>query len=425
MQKDEVLRLFLDPDLVPSEKRVLLSNIADLAASLNMPCYAVGGFVRDLLLGKPVNDLDIVVEGDAIKLGNKLVEIYGGRLIPHFPFRTAIWQLPSTFDLQPSTLDLITARKETYDKPGALPTVAPATIEDDLRRRDFTINAMALRLDGEGLGEILDPLKGQTDLERRVIRALHPKSLLDDPTRIFRAIRYEGRYSFQMDSSTLEQINEETLKVLHSLSGERLRHEFDLILDEERFAVMMLRVAKLGILDAIHPKMPEFNQDYADFLEMDARLDIQADRRTMGYMLWFMELAEADVILLANRLDFTNELTLAVWAAAQLKRGLLHLTDMRPSEWTYALEKLPLLSIYAVYLVSRENSLLSYISIWRHVKPFTTGNDLKARGLPPGPRFGEILLRLRAAWLDGEIANGSQEETLLDKLLAGQPWQGA
>lgn len=425
MQKDEVLRLFLDPDLVPPEKQVLLSNIADLAASLNMPCYLVGGFVRDLLLGKPVNDLDIVVEGDAIKLGNKLVEIYGGGLTPHFPFRTAIWQLPSTFDLRPSTLDLITARKETYDKPGALPTVTPSTIEDDLRRRDFTINAMALRLDGEGLGEILDPLKGQTDLERRVIRALHPKSLLDDPTRIFRAIRYEGRYSFQMDSSTLEQINEETLKVLHSLSGERLRHEFDLILDEERFAAMMLRVAKLGILDAIHPKMPEFNQDYADFLEMDAQLDIQANRRMMGYMLWFMELAEADVILLANRLDFTNELTLAVWAAAQLKRGLVHLTDMRPSEWTYALEKLPLLSIYAVYLISRENSLLSYISIWRHVKPFTTGNDLKARGLPPGPRFGEILLRLRAAWLDGEIANGSQEETLLDKLLAGQPWQGA
>lgn len=417
MQKDEALRLFRDPDLISPEKQTLLSNIAALAASLNMPCYVVGGFVRDLLLGKPVNDLDVVVEGDAIKLGKKLVEVYGGKLTPHFKFHTAIWHLPSTFDLQPLTLDLITARKESYEKPGALPTVTPSTIEDDLRRRDFTINAMALRLDGEGLGEILDPLKGQTDLERGVIRALHPKSFIDDPTRIFRAIRYEGRYGFAMDAETLGMIDAEALKVLHSLSGERLRHELDLILDEEQSAGMLARAAGLGVLIAIHPKMPEFNQEYADFLEMDDRLDIQADRRAMGYVLWFMDLFEDEVILLSNRLDFTNELTLEVWAAAQLKRGLVHLTDMKPSEWTYALEKLPLLSIYAVYLISRENALLSYISIWRHVKSKTSGDDLKARGLPPGPRFGEILARLRFAWLDGEVVNEAQESELLTVLL--------
>lgn len=425
MQKDDLLRLLRDPNRIPSEKQTLLSDIAAQAASLNMSCYLVGGFVRDLLLGKPVNDLDIIVEGDAIQLGKKLVEVHGGKLTPHFPFHTAIWHLPSSlrhgsgqaFDLQPSTLDLITARRETYEKPGALPTVAPSTIEDDLRRRDFTVNAMALRLDGEGFGEILDPLEGQTDLERGVIRALHPKSFIDDPTRIFRAIRYEGRYSFQMEPATLEQINAESLKVLHSLSGERLRHELDLVFDEEQFADMMLRATSLGVLGAIHSKTPEFNQERADFLEMEDHLDIQADRRTMGYMLWFMDLFEDEVILLANRLDFTNELTLAVWAAAQLKRGLPHLTDMKPSDWTFALEKLPLLSIYAVYLVSRENALLRYISVWRHVKPFTTGNDLIARGLTPGPRFGEILLRLRSAWLDGEAGNKEQEDRLLDAML--------
>ena len=127
--------------------------------------------------------------------------------------------------------------------------------------------------------------------------------------------------------------------------------------------------------------------------------------------------SEEDVILLSNRLSFTNELTLAVWAGAQLKRGLPHLIDLKPSEWVYTLEKLPLLSIYAVYLVSGENALLSYISIWRHVKPHTTGNDLKELGLPAGPRFGEILLRLRSAWLDGEVSNESQEKELLTKLL--------
>ena len=415
MQKDEVLRLFRDSNLIPSEKQTLLSNIANLAASLGMPCYVVGGFVRDLLLGKPVNDLDVVVEGDAIELGKKLVESYGGKLTPHFKFHTAIWNLPDSDDF----VDLITTRKETYDRPGALPSVTPSTLADDLSRRDFTINAMAMRLDGEGFGEIFDPLKGQTDLERGVIRVLHPRSFVDDPTRIFRAIRYEGRYSFQLEPATLEQINPESLKVLHSLSGERLRHELDLIFDEDRSAGMMLRVASLGVLEAIHPKIPEFDQDYADYLEMDAQLDFPADRRTMGYMLWFMDLSEEDVILLANRLDFTNELTLSVWAAAQLKRSLVHLFGAKPSEWTYAMEKLPPLSIYAVYLVTRENSLLSYLSIWRHVRAHTTGDDLKKRGVLPGPRFGEILLRLRSAWLDGEAVSAQEEDELLERLIAG------
>ena len=415
MQKDEVLRLFRDSNLIPPEKQTLLSNIANLAASLGMPCYVVGGFVRDLLLGKPVNDLDVVVEGDAIELGKKLVESYGGKLTPHFKFHTAIWHLPDSDDF----VDLITARKETYDRPGALPSVTPSTLADDLSRRDFTLNAMAMRLDGEGFGEIFDPLKGQTDLERGVIRVLHPRSFVDDPTRIFRAIRYEGRYSFQLEPATLEQINPESLKVLHYLSGERLRHELDLIFDEDRSAEMMLRVARLGVLEAIHPKIPEFDQDYADYLEMDAQLDFPADRRTMGYMLWFMDLSEEDVILLANRLDFTNELTLSVWAAAQLKRSLVHLFGAKPSEWTYAMEKLPPLSIYAVYLVTRENSLLSYLSIWRHVRAHTTGDDLKKRGVLPGPRFGEILLRLRSAWLDGEAVSAQEEDELLERLIAG------
>jgi len=413
MQKDDMLRLLRDPNLIPSEKLTLLSNIANLAETLSMSCYLVGGSVRDLLLGRPVKDLDVIVEGDAIALAKKLVEVYGGRQTPHFKFRTAFWHVPNSEHI----VDLISARSETYDKPGALPTVNPSAIEDDLRRRDFTINAMALRLDGQGMGEVLDPLGGGADLERGVIRVLHPDSFIDDPTRIFRAIRYEMRYGFSIEPETLAAINKESFKVLESLSGERLRNELDLILDEDEAAKMLLRAADLGVLDAIHPKMPTFNQDYADLLEMDIDLDIPADRRVMGYILWFMDLTEEEIFLLVNRLDFSNQLSLDAWAGAQLKRSLPHLVDSPPSLWTYALEKLPLLSIYAVYLVSRENALLSYISIWRHVKPRTTGNALKAMGLPPGPRFGEILNRLRAAWLDGEVRNEADEQELLTRLL--------
>ncbi|MCZ2127194.1 MAG: hypothetical protein LC099_05390 [Anaerolineales bacterium] len=420
MKKDEALRLLHDPNLIRPQSLILLSNIADLAASLKVPCYIVGGFVRDLILKRPVHDADydIVVEGDALTLGHALVKTYGGHLTEHPKFRTAIWHLPSTFNFQPSTIDLITARKESYETPGALPTVEPSVIADDLRRRDFPVNAMALRLDGEHLGELLDPLGGQADLEKKTLRVLHPRSFIDDPTRIFRAVRYAARYGFNIEAQTLDLVNEEALKILHSLSGERLRHELDLILDEESAPQALTHLADLGVLTAIHPKLPAFDSSCADWLDdANERLGVQADRRTMGYMFWFMELSEADVILLANRLNFTNELTLDVWSAAQLFNGLPHLTNMKPSEWTYTLEKLSPISIYAVYLTTQENALLRYLSFWRHVKPHVSGADLKSRGLPPGPRYGEILSRLRSAWLDGEASSKEDEAALLERLL--------
>ena len=415
MTKD-LLRLMRDPNLLPSEKQKLLSVIADQAAASSMPCYLVGGFVRDLLLGRPVNDLDVIVEGDAIKLGEGLVNAHGGKLTPHLKFRTAIWQ-PAPDTSTPDTIDLITARNETYLNPGALPTVRPSTIEDDLHRRDFTVNAMAVRIDGEHFGELLDPLGGQVDLEKGLIRVLHPRSFIDDPTRIFRAIRYEQRYSFNFEPSTLNLINPESLAVITRLSGERIRHELDLIFEEEHSFKMIQRVGSLNMFDRIHPNLPLFNTNYSDFMDMDPTLGFPVDRVAMGYMLWLMNLS-ADVIQsISNRLDFDSDLYHAVWAVSQLSRSLPYLANSTPSEWTYAIEKLPLLSIYVVYLVSRENALLDYLSVWRHIKPHTTGDDLKSRGLPPGPRFGEILTQLRSAWLDGQVKNAQEEKELLNTLL--------
>jgi len=406
-----------DPNLIPSEEQNLLSSIADQAASLGMPCYLVGGFVRDLLLGEPVNDFDIVVEGDAIQLGESLVKKYGGKLTPHTKFRTAIW-CPSTLDTStPDTIDLITARSETYTTAGSLPTIKPSTIDDDLRRRDFTINAMAVRLDGEHFGELLDPLGGQDDLSQKSIRVLHSHSFIDDPTRIFRAIRYEARYSFILHPSSLILINPESLAVLERLSGERIRHELDLIFEEENSHQMMLRAGDLGLFKWIHSDLPAFNDEYSDFLEIDTGLDISASRTNMGYILWLMDLSEAVILSIAQRLDFSSDLTHAVWGASQLKKSLPFLVNSQPSIWTFALEKLPLQAIYAVYLVSGEKALLDYLSLWRHIKAHTTGDDLKAHGLPPGPRFREILSQLRSAWLDGVVKNYKEEKELLNKLL--------
>ena len=417
MQKDDLLRLLRDPNLLPSEKQTLLSNIAAQAAAMDMPCYIVGGFVRDLLLGKPINDLDVIVEGDAIKFGKSLVKTFGGKLTFHDKFHTAIWHLPDTWNLIPDTLDLITARKETYLMPGALPTVTPSTIEDDLRRRDFTINSMAIRLDGDHFGELLDPLNGQADLQEGLIRVLHPLSFIDDPTRIFRAIRYAARYSFIFHLSTSSLINSEAMDVIPRLSGERIRHELDLFFEEENSSQMILRAGELSLFEKIHPSLPLFNPDYSYFLEMDPTLDIPTSKTEMGYMLWLMDLLEDEIMSIGQRLYFTSDLTYSVWAVSQLKKSLPFLVGSTPSVWTYALEKLPLLSIYVVYLVSREDALLDFLSIWRHVKPHTTGNELKARGLQPGPRFGEILREIRSAWLDGVLSSKAEEDSLLEKLL--------
>lgn len=404
-----------DPNLLSSEKQTLLSNIAAQAVAMNLPCYLVGGFVRDLLLRQSINDFDVVVEGDAIKFGEALVEKYGGHLTSHQKFHTAIWHLPEVWNLSPGTLDLITARKETYISPGALPSVIPSTMKDDLYRRDFTMNAMAIRIDGS---ELLDPLNGQADLDKKLIRILHSRSFVDDPTRIFRAIRYEGRYGFKMDPHTLSLINPESLFVIMRLSGERIRHELDLIFEEENSAQMIERAGGLELLKSIHPKLPMFNPQYSEFLNADPILDIPMDRPSIGYMLWFIDLLEEEILSIAERLDFSSDTSHSIWAVSQLKKSLPFLIGAKPSEWFSALEKLPLSSIYVVFLVSGEKALLDYLSIWRHVKPQTTGDDLKARGLPPGPRFGEILSQLRAAWLDGELSTKVEEKTMLEKIIA-------
>lgn len=411
MEKD-LRRLMLDPHLIPPDKQTLLSNIAAQAASMNMPCYLVGGCVRDLLLQKPINDFDIIVEGNAIQLGDELVRKYGGKLTAHPKFLTAIWSLSSD-----ETLDLITARAETYPTAGALPAVHPSTIEDDVARRDFTINTLVVRLDGEHFGDFFDLLDGQADLAQGIIRVLHPNSFIDDPTRIFRAVRYEQRYGFKIDDDTLRLVNREAFEVLAKISGERIRHEFDLIFVEENAALMLARLKELGALNVFN--LPEFNQKYAGLLNAapPAGFDLSADRALLGYLFWLVDLPKDTVNVLSRRFDFTLEITADALAAIKLKKDLPLFKDAKPSAWTFHLEKFPLPSIYALWLITNESALQDFLVKWQHIKSNVSGDDLKARGVPPGPAYKEILSKLRAAWLDGKIKNADEEQELLNTLL--------
>ena len=185
--------------------------IASQASLLRMPLYLVGGVVRDILLKHAVNDFDLVAEGDATELAKLVIKKFGGQAVFHSRFGTAKWILDESVyqrlrvpavraDEVPASLDLISARSEIYSEPGALPTVTMSTLKDDLRRRDFTINAMALRLDGNYFGELIDPLGGESDLRRGLIRVFHQRSFLDDPTRLLRAVRYQVRYGFELEA---------------------------------------------------------------------------------------------------------------------------------------------------------------------------------------------------------------------------------
>jgi len=428
---DLELTLKLLPDFLCYNKRVniadlleksldnsqldLIRLVADESSALVFPLYLVGGSVRDLMLGRPIVDVDLALEGEAIRLGRVLVIKYGGELIAHENFHTATW----TFDNPVSnlkSLDFASARNETYSNPGALPTVTKSTIDDDLRRRDFTINAMAIRLDGSHFGELLDLLGGKKDLEARLIRALHVKSFMNDPTRIFRAVRYAARYGFEIEPETLALVNSESLAVLRELSGDRLRYEFDLIFEEKEFPFMFARLTKLGVLDAIGA--PGFDSTYASLMDEipDPALGLPYDRMALGYLLWLTDTTPATIKYLSDRLRFTAELTDTLLSASALKQMLPNLHNQKPSAWTFAIEKMPLTSIYGVYLITREGPLLEYLSTWRHVKPHVNGDDLKARGLEPGPKFKEILTRLRAAWLDGEVKTEEEELLLLKKI---------
>ena len=418
MQKD-LRRLLRDPDLIPSKKQELLTKIATQAAAKDMPPYLVGGGVRDLLLDKQVNDLDVVVEGDAIGLGSELVKKYGGKLTIHQKFRTCVWHLPVTWHLVPGSLDITTARSEKYEAPGTLPVVKPSVIEDDLRRRDFTINAIALRLDADHFGELLDPLLGQADLSKGLVRALHSRSFIDDPTRILRAIRYEQRYGFEIERDTLKLINHESLAVLSQLSGERIRHEFELIFEEDNSARMLGRAEELGIFTALTPELPGLNKRHAELLNASPPddLGISFDRVRLGFLIWLAGCSEEALGQISRRLDFASEMTRLSLAMVRLSEELASLKGSKASRWTLRLDKAPELTVFALWIISGVPELKEYLKKWRHVKTSTTGETLKDRGLPPGPRYAGILARLRDAWLDGEVTTLAGELSLLDKLI--------
>jgi tRNA nucleotidyltransferase (CCA-adding enzyme) len=209
---------------VPIVIKKLLQDMGSLAASQGMRAYVVGGCVRDWILGKPdISDVDVCIEGDGISFANSASSLLGAKLITHKQFGTATLELPGAAGIR---VDVATCRKETYQETASYPKVIPGVLSDDLFRRDFTINAMAISMEPGRLGALIDPYNGMRDLKSKKLKILHAKSFVDDPSRMLRAVRFLIRYSFSFDSGSMSLLKKAiSADVFSHLNRGRIRKE--------------------------------------------------------------------------------------------------------------------------------------------------------------------------------------------------------
>lgn len=432
--------------ILPRARLALLSVVAQAAHQQRDALYIVGGFVRDLLLERPSQDFDLVVEGDAIKLAGVLASRYGGRVTSHARFGTAQWHIgdirssllekvdgtnANPTDL-PETLDLVTARTEFYTYPTALPTVERGSIKLDLHRRDFTINTIALRLDGHHYGELHDYWGGLNDLRHGLVRVLHSLSFVDDPTRMLRAVRFEQRFDFQIEERTLELLKE-ARPLLYRVSGDRIRHELNHILQEERNCSILDRLHGLELLTIIHKDLIWDEWLCNNFKKVEKtqpepiwRLEEPIKGLTLKqqlcYIMWLIRHTQKSANSVISRLKIPRNLAQDILSAREIRLVLPELKNDPPSKVVAYLKECSSLAIYANFLISddpEENQVFrNYITNWIHITPTIDGHDLRARGLPPGPVYRQVLNSLRDAWLDGKITSKEQETAFLDDIIS-------
>jgi tRNA nucleotidyltransferase (CCA-adding enzyme) len=383
--------------------------------------YLVGGAVRDVLMGEPNFDVDIAVEGDGIALGRALAQALGGRAVPHEKFGTAIVLYGDG-----GRVDVATARTEFYDHPGALPTVEQASIRQDLYRRDFTINAMAVSLKGADFGRLVDYFGGLRDLSEGVVRVLHNLSFIDDPTRIFRAIRYETRYGFRMDAHTLGLARAcVEMDLVGELSSSRVRDELQALFSERRVADSIRRLAELGIDRAIHPHLAADEEAVRVIEEVDRvretyAPDAPAWRLRLAVLV--RRLSSTDVLDWAEGLKLrrrdAERIADAVTVAPRLQE--LAAGTKQPADlWAKVAPHDPdgaLLALAGSKGRARKR-LERYFQKLRDVRLEISGGDLAELGLEESPQVGEVLEELRRRKLNGELDGRAAELEAAKELL--------
>jgi tRNA nucleotidyltransferase (CCA-adding enzyme) len=365
--------------------------------------YLVGGAVRDLLRGASPVDLDLVVAGDAREAAGAVADRLGGEVVEWERFGTAEVRAPSL----PVSVNFATSRRERYAQPGALPEVEPAPIEEDLARRDFTINAMAIALPD---GSLVDPHGGQGDLKAAIVRVLHDRSFVDDPTRLLRALRYEARLGGALDPHT-EALAREAIEgsAPSTVSGKRIRDELLDLLREPEAPSALERMRELKLDCALHPAWRVLPERAAS--AMLACAETGADPALTSLAALMVPDAEALHPLL-DRLALTRGERDRVARAAEVGGHLAHrLRADLPASGIHALLHCEPLETLAVALAwgAPGEPVLRYLSDLRGVRLEVTGDDLVAAGVPESPALGVALAETLRRKLDGELSGRDDE----------------
>lgn len=408
-------------DRLPEKVIKTLKEVGSVAEDLGFSAYLVGGIVRDILLGYENLDIDIVIEGDGITFANHLAKELSARVKSHQKFGTAVILLPDG-----PKLDIATARTEYYKSPGALPTVEISSIKKDLYRRDFTINSLAIKLNLRDYGTLVDFFGGQRDLKDKVIRILHNLSFIEDPTRVFRAIRFEQRFNFKIGKHTANLIKTAVkMDLFHKLSGSRLYGELVLIFSEAEPLKALKRMAELDLLRFIHPGLTLTKGIESIFGGIQETLSwfkllflgVKIEKWLIFFMGMMDELKDDEVVEVCQRLSIPEKLREKLLKGREDTRAILYEffkeKRMKPSHIYSLLRPIPLEILLFMMSKAKDESSKRYISLYltelQKVKVSLSGRDLKAMGLKPGPIYKEILDRLLKGRLNGELKSKEEE----------------
>ncbi len=402
---------------LPEETVETLQKAGELAAlgdSGAGDAYLVGGSVRDLILGREPKDPDIVVTGNGPRFARAIAQFVKGEVTSVSQFGTAIVQSPQ------GRIDVATARSETYSEPAALPDVTPSSMEEDLKRRDFSINAMALSLRPESWGELLDPHKGFADCARSRIRILHDKSFQDDPTRILRSVRYEVRLGFGLAVDTAEAL-ERDLPYLDRLTSARLLAEVRKLLEEPDRADILRRAETEGILGAISPALRVSESGLRAMEQVAADGDDNDELLLLACMTSSLTEEEADAVIARLEPDRDWQAVIRGAAAFRSTASVLESADLLPSDVVELLERIPNAVIEFQRIAGPKTQQRDHIEAYlrRHsqIRAEVTGDDLAEQGVPRGPVMGKLLQELRTAKIDGKVSSRQEELELVRRRL--------
>lgn len=424
----EMVRKRLDPAV-----GIILEEASRTAAELGIGAYLVGGIVRDLILDYANSDVDLVVIGDGIVFAEALAARLGGYVHAHHQFGTAVIVLPDG-----THVDVVSARRESYDFPGALPRVESGSLRADLYRRDFTINALAINLESRHFGQLVDYFGGMRDIQNRKIRILHGLSFIDDPTRMLRAVRFSVRLNFDLTDGTRAALEAAVRKnMLWRVSGKRLQHEMEGLLEGPRPVATIDLLSRLGLLQALHRKLTldRFTMELLQKIDDSSRwFRITFPREPLRctllfYMALFEKLTLGERRTLCRKLVLTARETKIIATYKRLVKQAVHLyrdgKELKYSRIVRLLEPFSLETILYTHAFARSEKLRGaitrYLTDLRHVKPSITGAVLKQMDIPPGPRYREILNLLRRARLDGVVRNRVEEIAWVRRYLDRHP----